>query len=89
MAPVPTIPRLVSVQMGFLIQLVARVRQSAIQTLEIIHRGVFGRVTATDGAWEFCWDNGSYTQNNDCFESLKQEYNCWIRPHKVAFCIGE
>ena len=71
MAPVPTIPRLVSVQMGFLIQLVARVRQSAIQTLEVIRGGVFGRLTATDGAWECCWNNGSYTQNNECFEGLR------------------
>jgi len=55
--------------------------------MEVIRGGVFGRVAAKDGLWEFCWNNGGYTQINECFEGLKQEHNCLIRPHKVIFCI--
>ena len=55
--------------------------------LEVIRGGVFGRVTSIDGSWEFCWNNGGYTDINECFEGLRKEYSCWIRPHKVVFCV--
>jgi len=55
--------------------------------LEVIRGGVFGRVTPIDGSWEFCWNNGGYTDINECFEGLRKEYSCWIRLHKVVFCI--
>ena len=45
--------------------------------LEVIRGGVFGRVTPI----------GGYTDINECFEGLRKEYSCWIRPHKVVFCI--
>ena len=57
--------------------------------MEVIRGGVFGHVVAKDGLWEFCWNNGGYTQINECFEGLKREYSCWIRPHKVVLCVNQ